>query len=282
MSIKENVLLWRIWIIIILYTLQGFIHGFQTSIPLFLVYYKASWQQQGTFSWVFYPFSFKIFWAPIIDSIYSRQFGRHLTWLIPIQMIIGIILIILSFYLESFLINLQIVPLTITFFFIFILIASQDIVVDGWSVTLFASSNLQWSSTCQTIGQVIGHFLGSTVLMTLESSDFTNKYIRQPLSLPEQPYGLFSLQQFIFLGGLIFIFVSIIISIIGFYKKPSNTNNNIHIQKKIQTKLNLCETYLAILKLFKKQCIREFALILLTFDIGFAATNSMTILILLE
>jgi PAT family acetyl-CoA transporter-like MFS transporter 1 len=282
MLLKENILIWRILIIIILYILQGFIQGFKTAIPLFLVSYKASWQQQGTFSWVAYPFSFKILWAPIIDSIYSRRFGRYLTWLIPIQIIIGIILIILSFYLESLLINLQVVTLTIIFFVIYFLIASQDIVVDGWSISLFSSSNLQWSSTCQTIGQVIGQFLGSTVLMTFESSNFTNKYIRKPLSLSQHPYGLFSLQQFTFFWGIVFIIVSIIISIIFFCKKQSNETPNNNILKKIKTKLDLFETYLAILELFKKQCIREFALILFTFGIGFAATHFMTILTLLE
>jgi len=282
MLLKENILIWRILIIIILYILQGFIQGFKTAIPLFLVSYKASWQQQGTFSWVSYPFSFKILWAPIIDSIYIRRFGRYLTWLIPIQILIGITLIILSFYLESFLINLQIIRLTIIFFFIYFLIASQDIAVDSWSILLFTSSNLQWSSTCQIIGQVIGQFLGCTVLMTFESSNFTNKYIREPLSLSQHPYGLFSLQQFTFFWGIVFIVVSIIISIIFFCKKQSNQENNTNMPKEIQKKLDLFETYLAILKLFKKQCIREFALILLTFGVGFAATDCMTILTLLE
>jgi PAT family acetyl-CoA transporter-like MFS transporter 1 len=282
MLIKDHVIIWRILLITILYILQGVVQGLKTAIPLFLVSYKASWQQQATFSWVAYPFSLKILWAPIVDSIYSRRLGRQLTWLIPIQIIIGIILIILSIYLESLLINLQIITLTIIFFLIYVLIATQDIIVDGWSVILFASSNLQWSSTCQTIGQVIGHFLGSTVLMTLESSNFTNKYIRQPLSLPQYSYGLFSLEQFLFIWGFLFIIVTIMIAIIFSYKKQLNRNHNIYKQKIIQTRLNLFETYLAIWKLLKKSCMQEFIFILLTFGIGFAATNYMTILTLLE
>jgi PAT family acetyl-CoA transporter-like MFS transporter 1 len=282
MLIKDEILTWRILLITILYILQGVIQGLKTAIPLFLVSYKASWQQQATFSWVAYPFSLKILWAPIVDSIYNRRIGRQLTWLIPIQIIIGIILIILSIYLETLLIDLEIVPLTIIFFLIYMLIATQDIVVDGWSIILFAGSNLQWSSTCQTIGQVIGHFIGSTVLMTLESSNFTNKYIRRPLSLPQYSSGLFSLEQFLFFWGLAFIIITIMIAIIFFYKKQLNNNHHIYKQKKIQTKLNLFETYFAIFKLFKKQCMQEFFLILLTFGIGFVATHCMTILTLLE
>ncbi|CAF1126626.1 unnamed protein product [Rotaria sordida] len=248
MKSKENPFICRILLIIILYLLQGYIQGFMSSIPLYLSSYKASWQEQSIFSWAFYPFSFKILWAPILDSIYSYRFGRYVTWLIPIQ----------------------------------IIIASQDIVVDGWSILLFTSSNPQWASTCQTIGQVIGYFLGSTILMTFESSNFMNKYIRKPLSLPQRSSGLFSLQQFTFSGGIGFIFVSLIISLTFFFNQPSNKTMNINKQKKMHTKLDLFETYSSILKLFQKQCMRELALILITFDIGFAATNYMTVLTLSE
>lgn len=278
MSSKELNFICRILIIIILYLLQGFVQGFTVSNQLYLATYKASWQEQGTFSWLYYPFSFKILWAPILDSIYHYRFGRYVTWLIPIQITIGIIFIILSFYLESLLMNLRILTLTMIFFVIYFLIASQDIVVDGWSVLLFTSSNPQWASTCQTIGQVIGHFIGSTVLMTFESSNFMNKYIREPFSLPKHSSGLFSLQQFTFFGGIGFIIVSIIISIIFFSKKPSNGS----IQKMSYKKLDLFETYSSILKLFQKQSMRQYAVILLTFDVAFAATNSMTTLSLLE
>lgn len=282
MSSGKNKIIGRILIIIILYLLQGYIHAFKTSIPLFLASYKASWQQQGTFSWVSYPFSLKILWAPIIELIYIERFGRYLTWLVPIQILIGIILVMLSSCLESLLLNLHIMTLTIIYSFVYFLIASQDIVVDGWSVSLFASSNLQWASTCQTLGQDTGYFLGSTVLMTLESTNFTNRYIREPLSLPHRPHGLFSLQQFTFFWGIIFIVVSIILVMVLFFMKSSNKRNNVIDQKKIQSKPNLLEAYLDIMKLFKKQCVRELALVLLTFDVGFAATSHMTILTLIE
>jgi PAT family acetyl-CoA transporter-like MFS transporter 1 len=159
------------------------------------------------------------------------------------------------------------------------LIASQDIVVDGWSVSLFVLLNPQWASSCQTIGITIGAFIGSTILMTFESSNFTNKYIREPLSLPHHSYGLFSLEQFTLFFGLVFIIISIIMAFFSIYTTQSN---NINIQKKRQTKLNLFETYSAILELLKKRCIRQLALILLTSHVGYGATYFMTNLTLLE
>jgi MFS transporter, PAT family, solute carrier family 33 (acetyl-CoA transportor), member 1 len=186
-------LIWRILAAIVLYLLQGFILGLTASMPLFLASNKASWKQQGTFSLVNYPFSLKILWAPIIDVFYIKRFGRHQTWLLPIQMLIGTTLLIVSFHMTFLLTNLHIGLLSTVFMFIYFLTASQDIVVDGWSIVLFSASNLQWSSTSQTIGQTIGEFFGSTILVTLESGNFTNKYIRSPLSIPDRSYGLFTI-----------------------------------------------------------------------------------------
>lgn len=40
-----------------------------------------------------------------------------------------------------------------------LLSATQDIAVDGWSLTLLKHDNLKWASACQTIGLNTGYFL---------------------------------------------------------------------------------------------------------------------------
>ena len=52
-----------------------------------------SYADQGTFSFAFWPFSLKLLWAPIVDSIYSKRIGRRKSWLIPVQYAIGIFMI---------------------------------------------------------------------------------------------------------------------------------------------------------------------------------------------
>ncbi|CAF1471545.1 unnamed protein product, partial [Adineta steineri] len=121
---------------LVLYILQGAILGLSTSIPLYLTK-EGAWKQQGIYSLVHYPFSLKLIWAPIIDVFYIQRFGRRQTWLLPIQIILGIVLIVLSFYIEPFIKNLRVIPLSIFVFFVLFLTASQDICVDGWALTLF-------------------------------------------------------------------------------------------------------------------------------------------------
>lgn len=48
----------------------------------FLLQAKASYTQIGIFSLASYPYSFKLFWSPIVDSIYSLAFGRRKSWIV--------------------------------------------------------------------------------------------------------------------------------------------------------------------------------------------------------
>jgi PAT family acetyl-CoA transporter-like MFS transporter 1 len=253
--------------LVLLYLSQGVIIGFTTAIPLYLDSRGAKWQEQGTFNFAFYPFSLKLSWAPVLDAIYISRFGRRKTWLVPIQLAIGTTLIVLSFSLTQLIADLRIQLLTCIFFFVYFLLATHDTCVDGWSLTLLAKYNLQWASTCQTIGQTTGRFVGFTLLMILESSDFTNRYVRMPLSLVEQPYGLFTMDQFVRFCGVAFLIMAACISL----SRKSKGEDKY---------MSLSQTYLSLIKLLKKNCIQRLAILLLTSPIGYAATYTMTNLVL--
>jgi PAT family acetyl-CoA transporter-like MFS transporter 1 len=94
---------WSITLLLFLYLLQGIPLGMAASIPLIIQTYGASWSQQATFSFAFWPFSLKLLWAPLVDAIYSKKFGRRKTWLIPVQYAIGFCMILLSYYINDIL-----------------------------------------------------------------------------------------------------------------------------------------------------------------------------------
>ena len=96
---------WSISLLLFLYLLQGIPLGMAGSIPLIIQQYGASWSQQATFSFAFWPFSLKLLWAPIVDALYIKRFGRRKTWLIPTQYLIGACMVILSFYINDLLLT---------------------------------------------------------------------------------------------------------------------------------------------------------------------------------
>ena len=81
---------------VFLYVLQGIPLGLAGAMPMLLQTRKVAYKDQATFSLVFWPFSMKLLWAPIVDTAYFSRFGRRKSWLVPVQYLMGIFLLILS------------------------------------------------------------------------------------------------------------------------------------------------------------------------------------------
>lgn len=68
------------------------------------------------------------------------EFGRRKTWLVPVQYLIGIVMIIMSSSVMGWLGSEEEAPsmsiLTISFLLLNFLAATQDIAVDGWALTM--------------------------------------------------------------------------------------------------------------------------------------------------
>jgi hypothetical protein len=86
----------NISLLMFLYFLQGIPLGLTGSLPFILSSRKVSYADQGTFSFAFWPFSLKLLWAPIVDSVFFKSIGRRKSWLIPIQYLLGVFLIVFA------------------------------------------------------------------------------------------------------------------------------------------------------------------------------------------
>ena len=86
----------NIALLVFLYVLQGIPLGLAGAMPMLLQTRKVAYKDQATFSFVFWPFSIKLLWAPIVDTAYLSSFGRRKTWLVPVQYMIGIFMLVLS------------------------------------------------------------------------------------------------------------------------------------------------------------------------------------------
>lgn len=188
-----------ILLLLFLYVLQGIPLGLAGSIPLILQSKNVSYTDQAFFSFVFWPFSLKLLWAPLVDAVYFRNFGRRKSWLVPTQYILGLFMIYLSTQVDHLLGNTDgrtpdVIALTVTFFLFEFLAATQDIAVDGWALTMLSRENVGYASTCNSVGQTAGYFLGNVLFLALESADFCNKYLR----FEPQPRGIVTLSGSVF------------------------------------------------------------------------------------
>ena len=71
--------------------------GLAGAIPYILQEKHVPYDDQAMFSLVSWPFSLKLLWAPIVDTVYVQRFGRRKTWLIPTQFAIGATMLLLGF-----------------------------------------------------------------------------------------------------------------------------------------------------------------------------------------
>merc|ERR1719361_2852940 len=96
---------------------------------------------------------------------------------------------------------------TLTFFFLalYFLCATQDIAVDGWALTMLKRENVGYASTCNSVGQTAGYFLGYIFYMALES------------------YGVLTLKDFLNFWAVIFIIAT---SLVAIFKSEKDVDHS--------------------------------------------------------
>ncbi|CAL8099579.1 unnamed protein product [Calicophoron daubneyi] len=223
----------NIILLMFLYIMQGIPLGLSAVIPYMLQSdaNTASYKTQATFSLASWPFSLKLVWAPIVDSIYSTRIGRRKTWLIPVQYAIGIDLLVLAYHVDEWLGRepgnpwgalgvanpVDIGRLTAAFFGLTLLAATQDIAVDGWAITMLAKENLGWASTCNTVGQTLGYVVAFILFLSLESPSICNTYLRLT---PVEGKGLVTFSGFLCFWGVSFLVTTTIVALLK-HESPS-------------------------------------------------------------
>uniref|UniRef100_A0A182M7Q0 Acetyl-coa transporter n=1 Tax=Anopheles culicifacies TaxID=139723 RepID=A0A182M7Q0_9DIPT len=278
----------NIAILFFLYLLQGIPIGLASAIPMLLQNRGASYKQQAEFSFAHWPFSLKLLWAPIVDSLFWKRFGRRKSWLIPTQYLIGIFMLILSLHVNRWLgaensstddhsnvenSTLNIPLLTGIFFMLNFLAATQDIAVDGWALTMLKRCNVGHASTCNSVGQTAGYFLGYVAFMALESAEFCNSYLRSEPA----PEGLVNLSGYLWFWGLVFLVTTTLVALGKREIAPSiDRGHEEHLE------LDIKQTYRLLLDIIKMKPILTLVAILLTAKAGFAACDAVTSLKLID
>ena len=218
---------------------------------------KASYNANAIFALCSWPFSLKLLWAPIVDSVYFKRFGRRKSWLVPVQTLAGLIMVGGSDFVErqlgldnvattangADLATMNVRGVTAFFFILYFLMATQDIAVDGWALTMLSKKNRGRGPICNSIGQNIGYFLSFVGFLALNDVESSETLWRPLLRLPKNPdRGLVSLKGFLkFMGS----FMLVTTAVVAFLKKEqkvspivANDDDNNNSSNQIFARLN--------------------------------------------
>lgn len=277
----------HVLVLFFLYVLQGIPLGLINAIPLVLTNRSVPYSDQAFFSLSGYPFSMKLLWAPLVDSVYIKRIGRRKSWLVPTQYLIGFLMLFASQRVGRMLgdsedpeetLEPDITGLTVLFFFLNFLAATQDVAVDGWALTMLRPENVGYASTCNSVGQTTGWCLGYILYTSLEG------------------YGVITLDQFLFFWGIVFLVTT---TLILFFKKEKNavlplcccekkeddssTNNEVSPDDEVgEPELGIVDTYKILWKMVRHPLIPVVIFWLLTAGFAYSAAEEMTNLKLIE
>ncbi|RLN88483.1 hypothetical protein BBJ28_00024491 [Nothophytophthora sp. Chile5] len=261
-----------ILLLLLLYTLQGIPMGLSSSIP-FILQEKVGYGDQATFSLVSWPFSLKLLWAPFVDSLYNERFGRRKSWLIPVQFTCAALMVGGSWFMSDLLGEGEgqkphVLYLTAFFFVLYFMMATQDIAVDGWALTMLSAKNVGHASTCNTVGQTVGFFVAYVGFLALNDPGTCNSYLR---SEPDDE-GLVSLPGFMSFWGWV-MFVTTLGVWLFKHEKPETHGGE---------RLTIAQTYSQMYSVLRLPSVVSLSVVLLTSKIGFAAAESVASLKLVE
>ena len=234
--------------------------GLAGSIPYILAEKGTSYSEQAQFSFVSWPFSLKLLWAPIVDSIYSERFGRRKTWLVPAQFAIAFIMMFGGQHADALLAEgddskpADVPTLTVLFFSLFFLAATQDIAVDGWALTMLARRNIGHASTTNAVGQSLGFAISFSGFLALKAK------------------GICTLGSFMS-GWSIAYFVTTVVVWLGKHEAATPADDApegaMTVYRQMWDVLNL-------------SAVKRLLLIMSTWKIGFAAADAIAALKLME
>lgn len=262
-------------LLVVLYFVQGIPVGLAFGTMPFLLKAKLSYTDIGLFSLCTWPYSLKLLWSPLVDSIYLSRWGplslgRRKTWIVPTQLTFGFLLLGLGSHVDD-LLALPVPPvgrITAVFFTLVLVAATQDIAVDGWALTLLSQDSLSYASTAQTVGLNTGYFLSFTVFLALNSVEFGNKWLR---SVPSDEPVL-TLSAYLQATGLLCFGVTLWLLLFK-RERPEPAE---------QEEMGVMDVYRQMGSIVQLEHVRQFMIVHLVSKIGFQANEAVTGLKLVE
>jgi len=164
----------RVCTLCILYFAQGVPYGFMTiTMANYLSGMGLSTQRVGELTaFALLPWTFKIIWAPIIDSLQFRGFGRRRPWIVMAQMLMALTLVGI-YFAEPYMVGEGIdiersADLLLWVFFVHNVFAVlQDVVSDALAVDLLSENEQGAVNGAMWASKLLGMALGAGVLATI-------------------------------------------------------------------------------------------------------------------
>eukprot|EP01034_Spumella_vulgaris_P021379 gene21379-27409_t len=141
--------------------------------------------------------------------------------------------------------------------------ATQDIAVDGWALTMLSRDNVGMASMCNSVGQTIGIFLANQGFIALSDAHWCHKYLGM-----EQGTSLITLAGFMHFWGYVFLITTLGVWIFK-TEEPVDASADADGESP-----DLATTVKQIGSIFKLPPVHTITWVLLTCRVAFAASDA--------
>lgn len=183
------------------YMAVGVIQGYYTSVQFSLQANGANLTDQSRLSLAVYPYSLKFLFSPLLDRFFIRNLGRSKTYIIIGGLVMASVFCFLGPTIEGMVKNTDVIPLTILFSVINVMVCVVQIAGEAWILTMFSKERKTQATTFLSTGQSLGVILGYNVFTPLNDTSWLNEnfFSNNPRSDPLVTHAMFCIAVAIFI-----------------------------------------------------------------------------------
>jgi MFS family permease len=141
----------------------GYVFG---SLPVIMRQQNMPLKAIGALFLLPLPWAFKFLWARWVDDKYIAALGRRRSWIFPLQWLGAVILLALSRTPPE----THFVTMYLLVLLLHIVMATNDIAVDGYATDILHPHERPWGNTIQSGARFAGLMLGGGLMLFLHSS----------------------------------------------------------------------------------------------------------------
>lgn len=142
---------------------MGYVFG---SLPVIMREDGVSLARIGCLFVLHLPWAFKFLYASWVDRHYLPALGRRRSWIFPLQWVAACLLLVVAQTPPETSYNAMFAILMA----INIVMATNDIAVDGYATDMLEERERAWGNTIQSGARYVGLFLGGGLMLTLHRS----------------------------------------------------------------------------------------------------------------
>ena len=156
---------------------EGMLIGYIGSLTAIFTERKVPAYLRSCLNFTMSPLILRVLISPIVDRHYFEKFGKRKTYIIPFKLLAGIFYMCLSFFIEDMVENEEVIKISMSFFFLCILLCFENNAIVGLRREYFGRENPGYIGASHNMAVLLGITIGMQMFTALNSRRICRTYL---------------------------------------------------------------------------------------------------------